>query len=93
MLVPQGLPWKFSGEGCVLLLQGGEGSIPGQGTKISPAAGQLCPHAATTEAALCNERPPCGRESSHVTVKTQFKNLQTNKKPITHSDKGELTNS
>ena len=66
------------------------GSIPGQGTKTSPAAGQLCPHVATTEAALCNERPPCGRESPRATVKTQFKNLQTNKKPITHSDKGEL---
>ena len=32
------------------------GSIPGQGTKISHAAGQISPHAATRESVCCNER-------------------------------------
>ena len=33
---------------------GDAGSIPGQGTKIPHAAGQLSPHAATTEPACHN---------------------------------------
>ena len=35
---------------------GDMGSIPGQGSKISHAAGQLNPHAATRESMCCNER-------------------------------------
>ena len=35
---------------------GDVGSIPGRGTKISHAAGQLSPYATTTELACLNER-------------------------------------
>ena len=35
---------------------GDSGSIPGQGTKIPRAAGQLSPHAATTEPAPSGAR-------------------------------------
>ena len=35
---------------------GDAGSIPGQGTKIPHAAGQLGPHATTTEPVCLNER-------------------------------------
>ena len=35
---------------------GDAGSIPGQGTKIPRAMGQLNPHATTTEPARLNER-------------------------------------
>ena len=35
---------------------GGTGSIPGQGTKITPAAEQLSSHATTRGSMCCNER-------------------------------------
>ena len=41
-----------------LPMQGDIGSIPGQGTKIPQASGQLSPHAATTDPVYHNQRSP-----------------------------------
>ena len=46
------------------------GLIPGVGAKIPHPAGQLSPHGATTESALCNRRSP--QEKSCPTMKYHF---------------------
>ena len=61
--IPEGLkkyiPWDFPGDPVVKnppSNAGDAGSIPGQGTKIPHATGQLSPHATTTELSHLNER-------------------------------------
>ena len=62
--MPQGFinsipPRDFPGGPVVQKLPsdaGGVGSIPGQGTKIPHAMGQLSPHTATTEATHLSQR-------------------------------------
>ena len=49
-----GLPWWSSGKESALQHVGNMGSIPGQGTKIPHATGQLSPQAITTELARLN---------------------------------------
>ena len=65
--------------------EGDAGSIPGRGTKISHAAGELSPHATTTELAHLNKRgcmpqttqpmhpgafvPQLDRENPHTTTR------------------------
>ena len=41
------------------------GLIPGVGTKIPQPVGQLSPHGATTESALCNRRSPQEKSVPH----------------------------
>ena len=62
----QGLPWWSSVEN-LLSNPGGAGLIPGQGTKIPHASGQLSP------CCVCNKRSPCTttRESLRAATKTQ----------------------
>ena len=50
---------------------GDASSIPGQGTKIPHATGQLSPHAATTEPTRSEAHKPL--ESPRATTKTQRK--------------------
>ena len=47
---------------------GDTGSIPGRGTKIPHAAGQLSPHAATTEPTCCGAHTP-QLESPYATTR------------------------
>ena len=49
----KGLPWWFSGKESAA---GDAGSIPGQGTKIPHAVGQLSPHTTTSEPVHLNQR-------------------------------------
>ena len=45
---------------------GDAGSIPGQGTKIPHAAGQLSPHATTTELEHLDDSPRAANYRAHV---------------------------
>ena len=71
-----GLPWWSSGKESALQCRG-RGSIPGQGTKIPHAAGQLSPRATTTELACASTRahvpPPTEPTSSgtHTTTREE----------------------
>ena len=55
---------------------GDAGSIPGQETKIPHVAGQLSPHAATTEPMHFGVLVPQIEKSQHATIKNQHSPLQ-----------------
>ena len=55
---------------------GDAGSIPGQETKIPHVAGQLSPHAATTEPMHFGVLVPQLEKSPHATIKNQHSPLQ-----------------
>ena len=66
-------PWDFPGGPVVKNLPsnaGDVGSIPGQGTKIPHAIGQLSPRAATTDPAHSGARLP-QQKTLHATTKTR----------------------
>ena len=59
------------------------GSIPGEGTKIPQAAGQLSPRATTTEPARLNERE---RKNPHATTREK----PTREKPVGRSERSRM---
>ena len=80
------IPWDFPGGPVVKNLPsnaGNMGSIPGQGTKISHAGGQLSPRAATTEPAHSRARTQLDRslrtatKDPHATTKILYATTKT----------------
>ena len=61
---------------------GGAGSIPGQGTKIPHAMGQLSPRAATTEPTCSGAHAPQLERSLRVATKSPH---TTTKEPACHN--------
>ena len=80
------LPWRSSGKESIFQCRG-HGLIPSQRTKIPHAAGQLNPHATTTELACLSERACMLQTTEPMHSGTHVPQLQSTctLKPTHHS--------
>ena len=81
---------------------GDAGSIPGQGTKIPHAAGQLSPRATTAEPVCCKLQSPRALEpvrhnysahapwSLHTTAREEKTRCHTREKPTRHNERSRM---
>ena len=61
--------------------------IPGQGTKIPHAEGQLSPHATTTEPTCLNWRACMPQLERRLSAATREKPTHHNKEPVRHNER------